>query len=114
MFSSRELGIPRTVGCAESDMDDRPDPALTGRADARYLAFLETVTHLRLRFHGYCARMTGSVSDGEDVVQDALFQAYRRLDTYNHNIDVPIGARLRLWRTLKAWKPIFGNGCKPP
>jgi RNA polymerase sigma-70 factor (ECF subfamily) len=26
--------------------------------------------------------MTGSVLDGEDVVQDALFQAYRKLDTF--------------------------------
>src|SRR2546429_9642566 len=22
--------------------------------------------------------------------------------------------RLRLWRTLQAWRPIFGNSCKPP
>ena len=27
--------------------------------------------------------MTGSVMDGEDVVQDALFQAYRKLDTFD-------------------------------
>jgi RNA polymerase sigma-70 factor (ECF subfamily) len=27
--------------------------------------------------------MTGSVVDGEDVVQDALFQAYRKLDTFD-------------------------------
>jgi DNA-directed RNA polymerase specialized sigma24 family protein len=27
--------------------------------------------------------MTGSVLEGEDVVQDALFDAYRRLDTYD-------------------------------
>lgn len=64
-------------------MDDRLEPTLLGPADARYLAFLETVSHLRPRLHRYCARMTGSVSDGEDVVQDALFQAYRRLDTFD-------------------------------
>jgi RNA polymerase sigma-70 factor (ECF subfamily) len=51
--------------------------------DARYLAFLETVTSLRSRLHRYCARMTGSVVDGEDVVQEALFQAYRRLETFD-------------------------------
>jgi RNA polymerase sigma-70 factor, ECF subfamily len=51
--------------------------------EARYLAFLETVSHLRPRLHRYCARMTGSVTDGEDVVQDALFQAYRKLDTFD-------------------------------
>ncbi len=53
-----------------------------GPFEARYLAFLETITHLRPSLHRYCARMTGSVLDGEDVVQDALFQAYRRLDTF--------------------------------
>jgi RNA polymerase sigma-70 factor, ECF subfamily len=35
--------------------------------------------------------MTGSVLDGEDVVQDALFQAYRRLDTFEDD------------RPLKPW-----------
>jgi RNA polymerase sigma-70 factor (ECF subfamily) len=54
-----------------------------GGVEARYLAFLETITHLRPRLHRYCARMTGSVLDGEDVVQEALFQAYRQLDTFD-------------------------------
>jgi len=60
-----------------------PSPAGAGVFEARYLAFLETVRDLRPKLHRYCARMTGSVLDGEDVVQDALFQAYRRLDTYD-------------------------------
>lgn len=51
--------------------------------EARYLAFLETVRDLRPKLHRYCARMTGSVLDGEDVMQEALFQAYRRLDMYD-------------------------------
>jgi len=54
-----------------------------GRFDTRYLAFLETITSLRPRLHRYCSRMTGSALDGEDVVQDALFQAYRRLDSFD-------------------------------
>jgi RNA polymerase sigma-70 factor (ECF subfamily) len=62
-------------------MDDFPNPR--GQFDARYLAFLETVVVLRPKLHRYCARMTGSVLDGEDVVQEALFDAYRRLDTYD-------------------------------
>ena len=45
-----------------------------GPFEARYLAFLETITQLRPRLHRYCSRMTGSVMDGEDVVQDALFE----------------------------------------
>src|SRR6266852_4736751 len=55
----------------------------SGPFDARYLAFLETITQLRPRLHRYCSRMTGSVLDGEDVVQDALFEAYRNLDQYD-------------------------------
>ena len=57
--------------------------APTGSFDARYLAFLETIAQLRPRLHRYCSRMTGSVMDGEDVVQDALFEAYRKLDQYD-------------------------------
>lgn len=62
-------------------MDDLPPPS--GPFEARYLAFLETITSLRPSLHRYCARMTGSVLDGEDVVQDALFQAYRKLDSFD-------------------------------
>jgi len=54
-----------------------------GKFDGRYLAFLETVSQLRPQLHRYCARMTGSITDGEDVVQDALFRAYRSLDAYD-------------------------------
>jgi len=54
-----------------------------GEFDARYLAFLTTVADLRPSLHRYCARMTGSVADGEDVVQDALFDAYRRLESFD-------------------------------
>jgi RNA polymerase sigma-70 factor, ECF subfamily len=54
----------------------------SGEFEARYLAFLETIRHLRPSLHRYCSRMTGSVLDGEDVVQDALFLAYRKLDTF--------------------------------
>ena len=53
--------------------------------DARYLAFLDTINHLRPTLHRYCSRMTGSVLDGEDVVQDALLQAYRKLNAFDDN-----------------------------
>jgi RNA polymerase sigma-70 factor (ECF subfamily) len=55
----------------------------TGKFDARYRAFLETISQLRPQLHRYCARMTGSITDGEDVVQDALFRAYRSLETFD-------------------------------
>jgi RNA polymerase sigma-70 factor, ECF subfamily len=57
----------------------------TGKFEARYLAFLETISHLRPRLHRYCSRMTGSITDGEDVVQDAIFRAYRSLDTFDES-----------------------------
>jgi RNA polymerase sigma-70 factor (ECF subfamily) len=54
-----------------------------GKFDVRYLAFLETISQLRPQLHRYCSRMTGSITDGEDVVQEALFRAYRSLNTYD-------------------------------
>src|SRR6266545_3523985 len=59
------------------------EAAPSGQCEARYVAFLETITHLRPSLHRYCARMMGSIVDGEDVVQDALFQAYRKLETFD-------------------------------
>ena len=56
-----------------------------GPFEARHLAFLETVSTLRPRLHRYCARMTGSGMDGEDVVQEHLTEAYRKLDKYNES-----------------------------
>jgi RNA polymerase sigma-70 factor (ECF subfamily) len=44
-----------------------PDPA---RAE-----FDQLLTGLRPKLHRYCARMTGSVIDGEDVLQEALVKA---------------------------------------
>jgi RNA polymerase sigma-70 factor (ECF subfamily) len=64
-------------------MDNPRAMEASGPFEARYLAFLETITQLRPRLHRYCSRMTGSVLDGEDVVQDALFEAYRKLDQYD-------------------------------
>lgn len=63
----------------------------SGPFEARYLAFLETISTLRPSLHRYCARMTGSVIDGEDVVQETLFEAYRKLDKFDET------------RPLKPW-----------
>lgn len=41
--------------------------------------FMELVDEIRPELHRYCARMTGSVFDGEDVVQDTLAKAYYAL-----------------------------------
>jgi RNA polymerase sigma factor (sigma-70 family) len=41
--------------------------------------FLALIAELRPDLHRYCARMTGSVIDGEDVVQETLAHAYYEL-----------------------------------
>ena len=41
--------------------------------------FLALVEDVRPQLHRYCARMTGSVSEGEDIVQDTLAHAYYEL-----------------------------------
>ena len=64
-------------------MDNPRDMNAHGPFEARYPAFLETITNLRPSLHRYCSRMTGSVLDGEDIVQEALFQAYRKLETFD-------------------------------
>jgi len=72
-------------------MDSNEYVEVSGPFEARYRAFLETVSALRPSLHRYCARMTGSVMDGEDVVQEALFEAYRKLDQFDDS------------RPLKPW-----------
>jgi len=73
-------------------MQQRYEP--TGLFDVRYTTFLATVAHLRVRLHRYCARMTGSTLDAEDVMQEALFEAYRKIET----LDDPGALRPWLFR----------------
>lgn len=64
---------------------ERTEDHGVGLFQPRYIAFIETVSHLRPRMHRYCARMTGSVMDGEDVMQEALFEAYQKLDQFDNS-----------------------------
>jgi len=54
------------------------DPLVSTLHDAR-TRFLELVAEVRPDLHRYCARMTGSVADGEDIVQETLARAYYAL-----------------------------------
>ncbi len=54
------------------------DPLVSALHEGRR-RFLELVSDIRPDLHRYCARMTGSVADGEDVVQDTLARAYYAL-----------------------------------
>src|SRR6478736_2169911 len=62
---------------AESSMD-ASDPVVSALHEGMR-RFLELVSGIRPDLHRYCARMTGSVADGEDIVQDTLSRAYYAL-----------------------------------
>jgi RNA polymerase sigma factor (sigma-70 family) len=57
-----------TLSCAGME----PAPAAFGQAREQLLALVD---HIRPELHRYCARLTGSVIDGEDIVQDTLAKA---------------------------------------
>lgn len=66
------------------------DPSLEALAQAR-ARFLELVSGIRPDLHRYCSRLTGSVIDGEDIVQETLARAYYQLSM---SLQVP---ELRPW-----------------
>ena len=76
-------------------MSEKPavssDPSLLSTLHEGRRQFLALVEGLRPELHRYCARMTGSVIDGEDVVQESLARAYYEL------------SELRELPALRAW-----------
>src|SRR5579883_301183 len=83
--SPRSSTTRRTTACARSSRGParrcygarvtQPGPAIV---QARQ-QFLAMVADVRPDLHRYCARLTGSVVDGEDIVQDALAKAFYAL-----------------------------------
>jgi len=57
--------------------------------------FERLVGEIRPKLHRYCARMTGSAVDGEDIVQDALIKALATLPNFGV-IDNPEGWLFRI------------------
>lgn len=57
--------------------------------------FERLLAEMRPKLHRYCARMTGSAVDGEDIVQDAMIKALDALDTVG-TIDNPEGWLFRI------------------
>jgi RNA polymerase sigma factor (sigma-70 family) len=66
------------------------DPLLLELASSRE-RFLDVVAGVRPELHRFCARMTGSVVDGEDLVQETLTRAYASLS------QVQKVSQLRAW-----------------
>lgn len=54
-----------------------------GRFGERHQSFIAALESIRPRLHRYCARMTGSAFDGEDIAQEAIFEAYRKSERYD-------------------------------
>jgi RNA polymerase sigma factor (sigma-70 family) len=60
-------------------MTSTADGSILSQLEESRRQFLALVNDVRPDLHRYCARMTGSVADGEDVVQDTLARAYYEL-----------------------------------
>ena len=54
-------------------------PTIPAQVPQAYREFLALVADVRPELHRYCARMTGSIADGEDVVQDTLAKTFYAL-----------------------------------
>ena len=61
---------------SKSNADDDDVIGMLERGRRQFLALVDPV---RPDLHRYCARMTGSIADGEDVVQETLARAYYEL-----------------------------------
>jgi len=77
------------MGSSTAPPDDRSEPdagALTqdliASLEAARERFLALIDPLRADLHRYCTRMTGSIADGEDVVQDTLARACYELSQH--------------------------------
>ncbi|MEJ8825568.1 sigma-70 family RNA polymerase sigma factor [Variovorax humicola] len=60
----------------------RPPDDIIGVLEQGRRQFLALVAHIRPDLHRYCTRMTGSVTDGEDVVQETLGRALFELSQF--------------------------------
>ncbi len=91
--------------------------------------FLELVDEMRPDLHRYCARMLGSVADGEDIVQDTLARAYYELSAlkelpslrswlfriaHNRALDQLRGADRRMNRPLEELEETFADDAADP
>lgn len=64
-----------------TEIDKERLSEVSSQSDRYRKEFLSLVESIRPRLHRYCYRMTKSVTDGEDIVQDTLAQAFYKLNT---------------------------------
>jgi RNA polymerase sigma-70 factor (ECF subfamily) len=82
-FAARRTSCQAAHPNPQDDAMDRPEPLTIPDPD-----FPQLVLQLRARLHRYCSRMTGSVLDGEDVVQETLIKANQVYDAATvHNVE---------------------------
>jgi RNA polymerase sigma factor (sigma-70 family) len=96
---------------------------------ARQAQFLALAEELRPELHRFCARLMGSVIEGEDVVQDTFTRAYVALDelqeapplrawlfkiAHNRAIDLLRGRAIRATEPIEAAREIVDPGSPDP
>jgi RNA polymerase sigma factor (sigma-70 family) len=96
---------------------------------ARQAQFLALASELRPELHRYCARLMGSVIEGEDVVQDAFTRAYVALDelqeipplrawlfkiAHNRAMDMLRGRAIRATEPIGAAREVVDPGSPDP
>ena len=72
-------------------MSDDPPSAFDVQADVRrpWRRYLDALAPLRPALHRYCCRLTGSVWDGEDLMQDALLRVFGLLGKIDADLTNP-------------------------
>jgi RNA polymerase sigma factor (sigma-70 family) len=96
---------------------------------ARQAQFLVLASELRPELHRYCARLMGSVIEGEDVVQDTFARALVALDelqetaplrawlfkiAHNRAIDLLRGRAIRATEPIEAARQVVDPGSPDP
>jgi RNA polymerase sigma factor (sigma-70 family) len=96
---------------------------------ARQAQFLALAAELRPELHRYCARLMGSVIEGEDVVQDTFTRAYLALDelqevpplrawlfkiAHNRAIDLLRSRAIRATEPIEAAHEVIDPGSPDP
>src|SRR5437762_13460196 len=62
---------------------------------AAWHCYVDVMAPLRPTRHGYCSRLTGNLSDAEDLVQDTLLRAFGTLGSIFTRIENPRAYLLR-------------------